>query len=390
MKIMSPFPRIFTAPHFPLLRSSSSSSFYKVMASFSSLFSPPSTAFSSSSSSAAAIAFDPSLSHLSFSFHYTVPGNRLSLFKRECFLLDNDVALCKFSPAVSLNIRFLSNSVNPPAAMEKVVPAVTDGQQVQLLTSVNDHHGGVIVEIGEPIDPGLFSSMLRLSISEWRKLGKKGVWIKLPIQLANLVEVAVKEGFWYHHAEPTYLMLVNWLPGGAHPLPPNASHRVGVGAFVMNDKKEVLVVQENSGFFRGSGIWKFPTGVVEEGEDLCTAAVREVKEETAIDTEFVEILAFRQSHKAFFEKSDLFFLCLLRPISFDIQKQEAEIDAAAWMGWDEYVAQPFVQNTEFVKHITDICLAKVDGTYTGFSPVVTASIGGEKSYVYQNAQGLRR
>ncbi|CAN1753197.1 Nudix hydrolase 2 [Linum perenne] len=306
MKIMSPFPRIFTAPHFPLLRSSSSSSFYKVMASFSSLFSPPSTAFSSSSSSAAAIAFDPSLSHLSFSFHYTVPGNRLSLFKR-----------------------FLSNSVNPPAAMEKVVPAVTDGQQVQLLTSVNDHHGGVIVEIGEPIDPGLFSSMLRLSISEWRKLGKKGVWIKLPIQLANLVEVAVKEGFWYHHAEPTYLMLVNWLPGGAHPLPPNASHRVGVGAFVMNDKKEVLVVQENSGFFRGSGIWKFPTGVVEEGEDLCTAAVREVKEETAIDTEFVEILAFRQSHKAFFEKSDLFFLCLLRPISFDIQKQEAEIDAAA-------------------------------------------------------------
>ncbi|CAN1336892.1 Nudix hydrolase 2 [Linum perenne] len=185
-------------------------------------------------------------------------------------------------------------------------------------------------------------------------------------------------------------MLVNWLPGGAHPLPPNASHRVGVGAFVMNDKKEVLVVQENSGFFRGSGIWKFPTGVVEEGEDLCTAAVREVKEETAIDTEFVEILAFRQSHKAFFEKSDLFFLCLLRPISFDIQKQEAEIDAAAWMGWDEYVAQPFVQNTEFVKHITDICLAKVDGTYTGFSPVVTASIGGEKSYVYQNAQGLRR
>lgn len=36
----------------------------------------------------------------------------------------------------------------------------------------------------------------------------------------------------------------------------------------------------------------------------------------------------RQNHKAFFEKSDLFFLCLLRPLSFDIQIQELEIEAA--------------------------------------------------------------
>ncbi|CAI0374270.1 unnamed protein product [Linum tenue] len=234
---------------------------------------------------------------------------------------------------VSPNVRCLSNSVNPPAAMEQVAATM---EQVKLLTSVNDQHGGVIVELSEPIDSGIFASMLRISISEWRKLGKKGVWIKLPIELCSLVEVAVKEGFWYHHAEPTYLMLVSWLPGGAHPLPPNASHRVGVGAFVMNEKREVLVVQENSGIFRGTGIWKFPTGVVEEGEDLCTAAVREVKEETAIDAEFMEILAFRQTHKAYFEKSDLFFLCMLRPISFDVQRQEAEIEAAK--------VKPFYQN----------------------------------------------
>lgn len=36
----------------------------------------------------------------------------------------------------------------------------------------------------------------------------------------------------------------------------------------------------------------------------------------------------RQMHKSFFEKSDLFFLCMLRPLSFDIQKQEQEIEAA--------------------------------------------------------------
>jgi hypothetical protein len=36
----------------------------------------------------------------------------------------------------------------------------------------------------------------------------------------------------------------------------------------------------------------------------------------------------RQSHKAYFEKSDLFFVCILRPLSFDITKQESEIEDA--------------------------------------------------------------
>lgn len=40
------------------------------------------------------------------------------------------------------------------------------------------------------------------------------------------------------------------------------------------------------------------------------------------------ILLGRQSHKAFFEKSDLFFVCMLRPLSFDIHKQDLEIEAA--------------------------------------------------------------
>lgn len=47
-----------------------------------------------------------------------------------------------------------------------------------------------------------------------------------------------------------------------------------------------------------------------------------------IDTEFVEVLAFRQIHKAFFGKSDMVFICMLRPLSFDIQKQDLEIEAA--------------------------------------------------------------
>ncbi len=38
-------------------------------------------------------------------------------------------------------------------------------------------------------------------------------------------------------------MLTRWLPACENKLPPNASHQVGVGAFVLNERREVLVVQ---------------------------------------------------------------------------------------------------------------------------------------------------
>lgn len=53
-------------------------------------------------------------------------------------------------------------------------------------------------------------------------------------------KIFLQEGFWYHRAEPSYLMLVYWIPETASTIPANASHRVGIGAIVWNDKREVL------------------------------------------------------------------------------------------------------------------------------------------------------
>ncbi|GKV19365.1 hypothetical protein SLEP1_g29639 [Rubroshorea leprosula] len=95
-------------------------------------------------------------------------------------------------------------------------------------------------------------------------------------------------------------MLVYWIPKTENTLPANASHRVGVGAIVFNENRELLVVQEKTGRFRGTGIWKIPTGTVEQGEDIFKAVVREVKEETGIDTEFLEVLGFRYTSHTIF------------------------------------------------------------------------------------------
>lgn len=42
----------------------------------------------------------------------------------------------------------------------------------------------------------------------------------------------------------------------------------------------------------------------------------------------LDLFGIRQSHKSFFEKSDLMFVCMLEPLSSDIQIQASEIEAA--------------------------------------------------------------
>ncbi|KAJ0790484.1 putative hydrolase [Helianthus annuus] len=267
---------------------------------------------------------------------------------------------------------------------------IKDGvENVQLLPAIYDDYGGVVVELTEHMDPTVFLTRLKTSMSQWTLQGKKGVWIKLPIHLVNLVESAVKEGFCYHHAEPDYLMLINWIPETTSTIPANASHRVGVGAVVLNDKREILLVQEKNGRWRGANVWKIPTGIVEMGEDISEGVIREVKEETGIDTEFVEVLAFRQWHKVFFGKSDLFFVCMMRPLSSDIKIQELEIEAAQWMPLEEYAALPYVEKESLMWYTSELCKAKVDKGYSGFSPQpVTSFFSDKPSHIYLNTRDL--
>ena len=53
-------------------------------------------------------------------------------------------------------------------------------------------------------------------------------------------KICMQEGFWYHHAEHSYVMLVLWISATPCTIPDNASHQVGIAAFVYNDNREVI------------------------------------------------------------------------------------------------------------------------------------------------------
>ena len=194
---------------------------------------------------------------------------------------------------------------------------------------------------------------------------KRGVWLKVPSAQAELIPVAKRRGFDFHHAEREYLMMTKWLPaeeGIESSLPPNASHQVGVGACVVNEKGELLVVRERHGPLQGLNVFKIPTGLVHAGEDLPHAAEREVLEETGVRVRFRSIISFRHVHGAAFGKSDLFFVARLDLDSENGDKQElqaqaSEIMEVRWMSFDDFMGQGHFHDAPLYRRMNELMRA---------------------------------
>ncbi|KAL2348183.1 hypothetical protein Fmac_002183 [Flemingia macrophylla] len=260
---------------------------------------------------------------------------------------------------------------------------------LRVLDAFDDAYEGVVIDSDRLPDSPTFAAILRLSLSHWKKMRKKGIWLRLPSEKCDLVPIAIKEGFRYHHAEPGYVMLTYWIPEGPCMLPANASNQVGVGGFVINDSNEVLVVQEKYCAPANHGLWKIPTGFVLQSEEIYSGVIREVKEETGIDTEFIEVIAFRHAHNVAFGKSDLFFICVLRPLSAKISVDDPEIEDAKWMPLVEFEEQPLIQEDSMFKRIIDICIACVEKRYCGLSShQMVSKFDGKSSSLYYKVVGM--
>lgn len=150
-------------------------------------------------------------------------------------------------------------------------------------------------------------------------------------------------------------MMYKWLPTNEpSAVPPFAHTMVGVGALVINDKNQVLVVSERNALIKES--WKLPGGYLEMNENLVEAAIREVEEETNIKTRFESVVSLRHAHGAAFNCSDLYIVMKLIPESEEITKCDREIAKCIWMDLDEYMIHPQVHkvNREFVQHYLNL------------------------------------
>jgi len=202
-----------------------------------------------------------------------------------------------------------------------------------------------------------FMTELYSKIQTWKNEGKRGIWVYIRTSQSFLVPHLTTnsssdknfQSFDFHSAESGLLVLTCWLPQDSPSrLPLGATHQVGVGAVILNPQNslQMLVVQERTGPAAARKLWKMPTGLADPQEDIAVAVQREVLEETGLQAHLDHIICFRQSHGVNGNKSDMFFICLMKlndtfadekPINFELQ--EEELLDIRWMDIQEYMDQ---------------------------------------------------
>lgn len=208
-----------------------------------------------------------------------------------------------------------------------------------------DRYGGVIAKANsEPatLSPSRFDAELKKKIEEWSNQAVRGVWLTIPIESAVYVGVACKQGFEFHHAKPNYVLLTLWLlKNEPSTLPKYGFTQIGVGAVVVNNKNQVLMVQERvspSPLYQGS--WKFPGGLADPGESFHETAKREVMEETKIEATCVGVVSLRHSHNYRFGQGDIYVVVKMTyegttTCDGGISFCKTELQSAKWMDWEE-------------------------------------------------------
>jgi ADP-ribose pyrophosphatase YjhB (NUDIX family) len=196
------------------------------------------------------------------------------------------------------------------------------------------------------------------------QINKSSVWIEVHISQSSLVPQMAQLGFRYHHAQDDICVLNLWLQPTDSLVPEFATHHIGVGGIVINSRQEILCVRERRPKSY-SMPWKIPGGLSNLGEHIDEAVVREILEETGIQTEFRNVLCFRHAHGLANGRSDIYFVCRLDPVEGVDQDgncvipeptaQESEIEAASWVPYTEFRDMVKGENGHpMISHVLDL------------------------------------
>lgn len=204
-----------------------------------------------------------------------------------------------------------------------------------------------------PESPEEFHQCLQHSLAACLEDQCKVVWLPIPIQRSNLIPVAAREGFCFHHTEGATLILAKQLREGAY-VYPYATHSLGVGAVVLGPGGQILVVQESYMAKTRPGYYKLPGGLLEPGEYIVDGAAREVREETGIEARFDSLVCFRHHHRGQFGTSNIYFVCRMEALTTEIAIDPEEIAEARWMAVEEFLRLATVG--DFNKRVVEMAL----------------------------------
>lgn len=144
-------------------------------------------------------------------------------------------------------------------------------------------------------------------------------------------------------------------------------HSIGVGGLVTRDDRVLLIQRAQN---PGKGRWTIPGGYVENDEVIDEAVVREVLEETGIETEVDRLYAVR--HRVTPADSNVYFVFKLRPVGGAITP-DFDPEEIAQVGFYSLDEMDQLDNlADFTRHLVLIDRALVGGLATYDIPSMAA------------------
>eukprot|EP00948_MAST-09A_sp_MAST-9A-sp1_P001619 g1619.t1 len=303
----------------------------------------------------------------------------------------------------------------------------------RFLSTYEDHFSGIFVNLNQSEDGKYltangtthFLEDIKQLIETNKKEGKNAMWLRIPESCVALVSPAVSTlGFHFHHASPStpqqklfdedtakafngegmqiqtsdeegYVMLNKFLGEKEEDnrLPDRGSYFLGVAGFCLNKEgNKVLMIKEKSGPAAKLGIWKLPGGLADQHESLDTATVREVKEETGVDTNFLCVSSIQEIHHvgvwggnrgrsspSRLGASDLYVISVVQALEDDpdLIPQQAEIQDVAWISKDIAMGQEFVQNSPVFQKVFSKAFSLGERSLVESSSTITTEKGAE-------------
>ncbi len=124
--------------------------------------------------------------------------------------------------------------------------------------------------------------------------------------------------------------LQEWLSNIGEGVPGYVTPKVAVGAVVGNEGGEILLVQRAD-----SGLWLYPTGWADAGYSAAEVAVKEVREETGIECEPVQLLAVIDGQRAGFSRFAMYLILFhCRATGGELQMHPLEASDLGWFHRD--------------------------------------------------------
>ncbi|HIP54443.1 MAG TPA: NUDIX domain-containing protein [Sulfurimonas autotrophica] len=222
-----------------------------------------------------------------------------------------------------------------------------------MLKVQEDRYNGIIIKT-ETIHAVVsdFEQALTHLLKEAHRNQKNLIWLDLTTNQGEQIAIATRLGFVFHNCEAHRMTMIYRVKEDAY-IPVAPTHTIGVGAVVINDNNELLMVRDR--IHTSNSLYKLPGGMLEHADKFAQTVEREVYEETGIIATVDKVVGFLNSHPFMYNKSNIYAIFQLTAQTYDIKVQDTdEIEEAIWMDIDEFFAHE--QMSEFQKNIVQFAL----------------------------------